>query len=509
MTAVMQGVRILEVAEHTFVPAASALLADWGAEVIKVEHVERGDAMRGLASSGARHHAAATCTCCSSTRTAARRASALDLNSPDGLEVLYRLAKTCDVFLTNKLPSVRAKLKIDVEHLRAHNPKLIYVRGTGQGERGPDADRGSYDALAYWCRAGIAMSLKHADDPHVPGPPGPAFGDSIGAMTIAGGIMGALFHRERTGAAPIVDVSLLEHRPLVARRGGRALAAAPGAVGAVPADVLDPEPAGAELQDEGRALPLVLLPAGGEVLAGHHRGDRPARARRGSALRRRAEHHEELGRGGGDPPRRRSPSAPPPSGASASRRFAGQWALVQDTIEAANDPQSVANGYVVDCADLRGHALQARRRARTVRREAGRLGARARVQRARRRDPPGAGPRLGRDPRSQGARSRGVILKAGTRLKSAVCATEVMVIAAPTDDGRADAAAARRWSRSAEPGGGHDRRRPRRGGTQIGKRYVNAAGDLELLCTKPGKGSLALGGAPLALKEAKPLPSSD
>ena len=122
MTAVMQGVRILEVAEHTFVPAASALLADWGAEVIKIEHVERGDAMRGLASSGARRHAAPTSTCCSSTRTGASRASALDLTSDEGLDILYQLAATCDVFLTNKLPSVRTKLQIDVDDIRAAQP---------------------------------------------------------------------------------------------------------------------------------------------------------------------------------------------------------------------------------------------------------------------------------------------------------------------------------------------------------------------------------------------------
>ena len=61
------------------------------------------------------------------------------------------------MFLTNKLPSVRTKLRIDVDDIRAHNPDIIYVRGTGQGEHGPDADKGSYDSLAYWNRAGIAM----------------------------------------------------------------------------------------------------------------------------------------------------------------------------------------------------------------------------------------------------------------------------------------------------------------------------------------------------------------
>src|SRR3954447_10966258 len=208
MTAVMQGVRILEVAEHTFVPAASALLADWGAEVIKIEHVERGDAMRGLASSGTVSLGAGVHVLLEHSNRG-KKSLGLDLTSPDGLDILHKLAATSDVFLTNKLPSVREKLQIGVDQIRAHNPQIVYVRGTGQGERGPDADKGSYDSLAFWARAGVAIGAQRPEYDLVPIPPAPGFGDSIGAMTIAGGIMGALFHRERTGEATTVDVSLL------------------------------------------------------------------------------------------------------------------------------------------------------------------------------------------------------------------------------------------------------------------------------------------------------------
>src|SRR5436190_11971106 len=208
MTAVMQGVRILEVAEHTYVPAASALLADWGAEVIKIEPVERGDAMRGLASTGVVAVPTDVHALLEHSNRG-KRSFALDLSSPDGLDVLYRLAARSDVLLTNKLPRVRRKLRIDVDDIRAHNPRIIYVRGTGQGERGTDADKGSYDSLAFWCRAGAALGGKPPDQERVPMQPAPGFGDSIGAMTIAGGIMGALFHRERTGEATTVDAALL------------------------------------------------------------------------------------------------------------------------------------------------------------------------------------------------------------------------------------------------------------------------------------------------------------
>src|SRR5271165_3590802 len=208
MTTVLQGVRVLEVAEHTFVPAASALLSDWGAEVIKIEHVERGDAMRGLASSGLAIVPSDVHALLEHSNRG-KQSLGLDLSSPDLLGILYTLASTSDVFLTNKLPSVRQKLKIGVDEVRAHNPDIIYVRGTGQGERGPDADKGSYDSLAFWARAGVALGAKRPEYDLMPVPPAPGFGDSIGAMTIAGGILGALFHRERTGEATTVDVSLL------------------------------------------------------------------------------------------------------------------------------------------------------------------------------------------------------------------------------------------------------------------------------------------------------------
>src|SRR4029078_5813444 len=103
MTAVMQGVRILEGAEHTFVPAATALLAEWGAEIIKIEHVERGDAMRGLASSGTVSLGGGFHVLLEHSNRG-KKSLGLDLTSDDGLEILYELAKTSDVFLTNKLP---------------------------------------------------------------------------------------------------------------------------------------------------------------------------------------------------------------------------------------------------------------------------------------------------------------------------------------------------------------------------------------------------------------------
>lgn len=208
MSDVMKGVRVLEVADYTFVPAASAILADWGADVIKIEHHERGDALRGLGSTGVMDMTGDVHVI-NEHSNRGKRSLGLNLQSEEGLKVLYKLAASCDVFLSNKLPDVLKKLKIDVDDLRKHNPKLIYVRGTAFGPRGPDSDKGGYDMTSFWCRSGCADAVTPPGMGFVLPQPAPAYGDSTGGMTIAGGIAAALFKRERTGEPSIVDVSLL------------------------------------------------------------------------------------------------------------------------------------------------------------------------------------------------------------------------------------------------------------------------------------------------------------
>ena len=208
MTQVMKGVRILEVAQFTFVPAAGAVLADWGADVIKIEHPVRGDTQRGFINMGGvkldpnRHTLI-------EHPNRGKRSVGIDLSTAEGQEMLYEIAKTADVFLTNYLPSVRQKNRFDVEHIRAANPNIIYARGSAHGDKGSERDIGGFDGTVFWSRSGIAHTLT---PPELPGPLGqgmPAFGDSIGGMFIAGGISAALFHRAQTGEAVEMDVSLM------------------------------------------------------------------------------------------------------------------------------------------------------------------------------------------------------------------------------------------------------------------------------------------------------------
>jgi crotonobetainyl-CoA:carnitine CoA-transferase CaiB-like acyl-CoA transferase len=208
MTQVMKGVRVLEVAQFTFVPSAGAILADWGADIIKIEHPVRGDTQRGFVNLGGmkidpRRHTMME------HPNRGKRSVGVDISTPDGVQVIYELAKSADVFLTNYLPSQRQKMKFDIEHIRAANPKIIYARGSAYGDKGPERDTGGFDGTAFWSRSGVGYSMtpEGLDGTLTQGIA--AFGDSIGGMNIAGGISAALFHRERTGEALELDVSLL------------------------------------------------------------------------------------------------------------------------------------------------------------------------------------------------------------------------------------------------------------------------------------------------------------
>jgi crotonobetainyl-CoA:carnitine CoA-transferase CaiB-like acyl-CoA transferase len=201
---VMEGVRVIEVAEHTFVPAAAMVLADWGADVIKIEKTtDGGDAMRtlqipNLDAGGFNPYFEAG--------NRGKRSLALDLTKQEGRDILYRLVKDADVFTTNLRADARRKLGIEPADLFKINPKLIYARGTGYGLKGPFAAQGGFDFPSTWCRGGLAyIQTLPGREP----PPAPAsVGDLTGGVTTAGAIAAALFKRERTGKGSIVDNAL-------------------------------------------------------------------------------------------------------------------------------------------------------------------------------------------------------------------------------------------------------------------------------------------------------------
>ena len=359
MTEIMKGVRILEVAEHTFVPAASAILADWGAEVIKIEHIERGDAMRGLAKSGVMSMAGPVHVLLEHSNRG-KKSIGVDLTTEKGVELVYKLAATCDVFLTNKLPNIRRKLRIEIETIRAHNPNIIYVAGTGGGERGPEADKGGYDFLSYWCRATSAMGCTPPDAENLVVQPAPGYGDSIGGMTIAGGILGALFHRERTGEAVSVDVSLLgvglwSMSPAVAlslqtKFPWRPPPASKGGGG--PSNPL----VGTYKTQDGRFLAF-------SCLQGFHYWPLACRAigREDLITDERFTSHELLSANAGAAREILAgvfAASPLAEWRDRLASFEGQWSFAQDTLEIVTDPQVEANGYIGDTQTAEGVPFQ-------------------------------------------------------------------------------------------------------------------------------------------------------
>jgi crotonobetainyl-CoA:carnitine CoA-transferase CaiB-like acyl-CoA transferase len=209
MAGIMDGIRVVELASWTFVPAAGAVLADWGADVIKVEDVSGGDPGRQLVIGGLRRgQGKADLDYMMEIGNRGKRSIGLDLKSEGGREAFAKLIASADVFLTNWLPGPRQRARVDVDDIRAMNPNIIIARGSGQGPRGPHADKGGFDSASFTARGGVAYALTPPGAEY-PFSQGAAFGDLPGGMTLAGGVAGALFHRERTGEAKIVDVSLL------------------------------------------------------------------------------------------------------------------------------------------------------------------------------------------------------------------------------------------------------------------------------------------------------------
>jgi crotonobetainyl-CoA:carnitine CoA-transferase CaiB-like acyl-CoA transferase len=353
----MRGVKIVEVAQYTFTPAAGAVLADWGAEVIKVEHAVTGDAQRGI-QVGTGGASAGSFQPMMEHPNRGKRSIGLALEHPAGREVLYEMVKDADVFLTNFLPAARRRLGLEVEDIRAVNPDIIYVRGSGHGQRGPDAEKGGFDGSTFWGRMGTGWGTTPPDSPRLITMPAGAYGDSIGGMTIAGGIAGALFARERTGETSVVDVSLMSVGAWMMALSLctemlTGTVQAPLPLNSPPSIAVNPLIGNFRTSD-GRWINFcVLQPSRFWVDACEHLGlDDLAKDERY------ADAHTIMADA--------VPLGERIAGALAAQTydywvdrletFSGQWAPVQNPAEIVADPQMEANGYLLPVTDLEGNA---------------------------------------------------------------------------------------------------------------------------------------------------------
>ena len=200
------GVRVVELAQWVFVPVAGALLADWGADVIRIERLE-GDPYRGLATQGiGTDREGVNLSMALANR--GKRSVALNLRHTTGLTVLHELLASADVFLTSLRPGALTRLGLDADTLRGRYPTLVYARGHGFGTRGPDANQPGYDSSAFFARGGVSHILTPPERDYPISQRG-AMGDRNAAMALAFGIATALLKRMKTGVGSVVDVSLL------------------------------------------------------------------------------------------------------------------------------------------------------------------------------------------------------------------------------------------------------------------------------------------------------------
>lgn len=337
---------------YGFVPSAGAVLAEWGADVIKIEHAVTGDPQRGLRQTGTMRvegdpnpnveHA-----------NRGKRSLGLDISNPQGREVLLDLVRGADVFLTSFLPRVRTKLNIDVDDIRAVNPKIVYARGSALGPRGVESDKGGYDMTAFWARAGVAATLTPDGTEGMIAPPGPAFGDTISGTNLAGGIAAALFKRERTGEPSVVDVSLLSsgvwamgHTIALSAHLGRHMEAPKAGGHGSPRNPLS----GVYRTADDRYVSLVMLQPGrfwADVCRHIERPDLIDDPRFADA--------ESIGENTAEAVailREVIGGKPLSEWIQRFGTLSGPWAPIQDSLQVVSDPQVRANEYIVKAGEL-------------------------------------------------------------------------------------------------------------------------------------------------------------
>jgi crotonobetainyl-CoA:carnitine CoA-transferase CaiB-like acyl-CoA transferase len=346
---VLEGVKVIEVSAWAFVPSAGAVLADWGAEVIKVEP-PNGDPLRGLVNAGIGGTGGVSFPWEIWNR--GKRSIALDLTKPEARDIMLKLVADADVFLTSYLPPTRRKLGLDIDDVRAANPSIVYACGTGQGAVGDEAEKGGYDSISFWARGGIGATVTPAGSERPIGQPVGAFGDSLSGMALAGGVSAALLRRARTGEGAVVDGALLNTAMWCLQMSitGAAMmmatasagSAAPSASAANPA-MFNPLVNNYKTAD-GRWVSLCMLQrdqywSGVCVALGRDDLLSDERFATPEAL---GEHNQdaiaELAQTIGAKPLAEV------SVMLKSQR--GQWDVMQNVLELPNDPQAIANGFV-------------------------------------------------------------------------------------------------------------------------------------------------------------------
>lgn len=199
------GLKVLDLATVIAGPVAATILADFGAEVIKIEQPGEGDMLRMLSTVLTTPDADSNYFWQMDGRN--KRSLVLDLKSVEGMEVLHKLVADCDVLIINHPFPIRRSLKLEYEDLKPLNPGMIYASLSAYGEEGPDRDTRAFDQIAYWGRSGLMDLVRSPGS--VPAQALPGMGDHPTSIALYAGIVTALMNRERTGDGSMVHTSLL------------------------------------------------------------------------------------------------------------------------------------------------------------------------------------------------------------------------------------------------------------------------------------------------------------
>ena len=205
MAAPLDGIKVLEVANWLAAPAAAALMADMGADVVKVEP-PTGDIFRGFVLRSIGYDFDFPHNYAFEVDNRGKRSIVVDLDKPGGPELVRTLAADCDVFLTNLVQRRRVRYGLTFAEVKAANPQVIYASFSGYGAHGPDEDRPGFDFAAFWARSGIMSAIGEPDSP-------PAMcrggqGDHTTALNILAAVLAALRMRDKTGEGQHVEVTL-------------------------------------------------------------------------------------------------------------------------------------------------------------------------------------------------------------------------------------------------------------------------------------------------------------
>lgn len=200
----LEGIKVVELATYIAAPGAGGILADWGAEVIKVEPLAGCPMRYTMANIGADHLKGSPIF---DLDNRGKKGVAINTAAPEGVEAVKRLVREADVFLTNVRPGGLERSGLDYASLSALNPRLVYASVTGYGLEGPERDRPGFDIAAFWARSGLGyLETVKGQEPTTLRT---GIGDHTTSMATAAGILAALVERQRTGKGRLVESSLI------------------------------------------------------------------------------------------------------------------------------------------------------------------------------------------------------------------------------------------------------------------------------------------------------------